>query len=158
MADTAITISKSRVTPLTNPERHSGFTHKFKVRYSDIAFGTGNTDTVTVTLSATPTKWIVPQAMVNVLTAFAGAGSQALAIEVGATDVNFAIETVSVTAAGIKQPANGINTVATPANSIGTAAQTLKLIFTNSVAGSPSELTAGELDVYLTILDAAKLP
>lgn len=158
MADTAITIAKARVSPLTNPERHSGFTHKFKIRAADIAFGAGATDTVTVTLSATPAKFIVTQAMVNVSTAFAGAGSQALTVKVGATDDDFAVAAASVFTAGILQPTTGANTVAAPSGATGTSAQTLKAIFTNATAGSPSELTAGELDIYLSILDVSKLP
>lgn len=158
MADTAITIARSRITPLLNPERHAGFTHKFKVKYSDIQYGTGSTDTVTMTIGTTPAKWIIPQAMANVTTAFAGAGSQALTMKVGATDDDFAIAATSVFTAGIIQPSTGCNTVAAIATSTSTSAQTLKIIFTNATAGSPSELTAGEVDVYLKIVDTAKLP
>jgi hypothetical protein len=156
MADTAITIAKNRLSVLTNPERHSGFTHKFNVKYADIAFGAGSTDTVTMTVTATPAKWMVTQAMANVTTAFAGAGG--LSVQAGATTATAFLAATSVLTAGIIQPTNGVNAVNTPGSSIGVAAQTIKFIFTCSVSGSPSALSAGEVDIYLCLVDTSKLP
>lgn len=155
MADTAVTLSKVRFTPLTNPERALGYTHKWTIPYGDIALGAGSTDTVTVTLGSTPAKFLCTQAMVNVTTAFAGTGG--LTIKVGATDDDFAVAAVTVLTAGILQPSTGANTVAAPTGAIGVAAQTLKAIFTNSVSGSPSALTAGSLDIYLSMADTTNI-
>ena len=63
MADTAITISDDRVSPLSVQEQAAtGFNKKFTVLYSDIAYGTGSSDTVTLTLGNSPTKWYVDRA------------------------------------------------------------------------------------------------
>jgi hypothetical protein len=48
--------------------------------------------------------------------------------------------------------------VANASQSTSTSAATLQLLFTNSVSGSPSALTAGAVDVYLNLQDAAQLP
>lgn len=156
MADTAVTISLLRVTPLSNQERGDhGFTHRFKVLAADIAFGAGATDTVTMTLGALPALWVVDKAVVNVKTAFVG--TTALAIIVGTTTTtNNFIASASVLTAGLIQPATGKNTVATIAGSTGTATKNLVAIFTNSTSGSPSALTAGELDIYLSIDEPPK--
>ncbi len=151
MADTAITLSASKVTPLSNQERGDhGFSVRYRISYSDIAYGTGSTDTVTMTLGALPAKWVVDKAAVNVTTAFAG--TTALAIIVGTTTTtNNFIASTSVLTAAMIQPATGKNTVATIAGSTGTATKNLVAIFTNATGGSPSALTAGELDIYLSI-------
>lgn len=156
MADTALTISSSRVTRLSNQEAAAvGYNFRAKVKYSDVNTGTGNADTVTLTLGSTPAKWLVTSAMVNVKTAFAG--TTAFTLKVGATDDDFAIASTSVMTAGIIQPSTGANTVAAPSGATGTAAQTIKAIFTNATGGSPSALSAGELDIYLNIVDTAQL-
>lgn len=151
MADTAITISDDRVSALSNQERGGhGFTHKFKVLYSDIAYGTGSTDTVTMTLGNSPASFVIDKAAVNVSTAFAG--TTALTIIVGTTtDTDNFIASTSILTAGLIQPSTGKNTVATIAGSTGTAAKSLVATFTNATGGSPSALTAGELDIYLSI-------
>lgn len=156
MADTAVTLSKTRFTPLTLPERALGYTHKWTILFSDMALGAGSTDTVTVTLGSTPAKFLCTQAVVNVTTAFAGT-TGGLSVQVGATTADFAIAAVSVLTAGIKQPATGANTVNTPAGAIGVAAQTLKAIFTNSVSGSPAGVTSGALDIYLSMADTTQI-
>ena len=84
MADTPLTISRTRVSPISSDESAvSGFTNKYTVKYRDIAYGTGSTDTVTLTLGTTPTNWFVDRAIANVTTAFAG--TTALAVIVGTT-------------------------------------------------------------------------
>lgn len=158
MADYPITIAKSRVTIESNPERLNGFTNKYTVKYSDIALSsaTGSTDTVTVTLGTTPTVWAANRAVANVTTAFAGTGG--LALTVGTSGSTAAIlASASVLTAGLKQNTNGMNSVATPTSATSTASASLVAVFTNSVGSSPSVLSAGELDIYLNILDLAKL-
>ena len=156
MADTAVTLSSTRFTPLTNPERHNGFTHKWTIRYSDMAFGAGSTDTVTVTLGSTPSKWICTQAVAVLRTVFAGT-TGGLSIKVGATDDDFALAAVSVLSGSVLQPSTGANTVAAPSGAFGASAQTLKAIFTNSTSGSPAGVTSGEIDIYLSLVDLTKL-
>lgn len=155
MADTAVTIAGSRVIPLSNQERGChGYSVAYRVSYSDIAYGTGSTDTVTMTLGALPAKWVVDKAAVNVTTAFAG--TTALAIIVGTTTTtNNFIASTSVLTAGLIQPSTGKNTVATIAGSTGTATKNLVATFTNSTGGSPSALTAGELFIYLSVDEPA---
>lgn len=158
MADYPITISKQRVAIESNPERLNGFTNKYTVKYSDIALSsaTGSTDTVSVTLGTTPALWAATRAIANVTTAFAGTGG--LALTVGTSGSTAAIlASASVLTAGLKQNTNGVNSVATPTSATSTASASLVATFTNSVGSSPSVLTAGELDIYLNVLDLAKL-
>jgi len=155
MADTAITINDDRVTPLSIQEQAAtGFNTKLTVLYSDIAYGTGSTDTVTMTLGATPAKWYVDRAMVNISTAFAG--TTALTVVVGQTgDTDAFITSQSVLTAGVLGAAGF--PVATAANSTGTSSVGLRAVFTNATGGSPSALTAGALDIYLRIKDTTEL-
>lgn len=150
MADTAITINSARISELSNQERLNGYTNKFKVLYSDIAYGSGSTDTVTLTLGSTPANFLIDKACVNVSTAFAGTTALTLIVGTTTTTNNF-IASTSVLTAGLIQPSTGANTVATIAGSTGTAAKSLVATFTNATGGSPSALTAGELDIYLSI-------
>jgi hypothetical protein len=78
MANTAVTLPDARKSVLSNQERAQGFTHKFKVLYTDVDEGGGSSDTVTVTLGNTPTDFIITKALVNVSTAFAGTGAIAI--------------------------------------------------------------------------------
>lgn len=155
MADTAVTISDDRVSPLSNQERAAtGFSHKFRVLYSDINSGTGSTDTVTLTLGATPAKYIVNAGLVYVSTAFAGTG--AMTIIVGpATSTAALIASTSILTAGAL-----VATVGTPisTNLKAVTAGTFVATFTNSSSGSPSALTAGELAIYINIQDLSQLP
>lgn len=155
MADTATTLSKTKVVPLLNPEKHNGFTHKFVIDSTDIDNGTGSTDTETVTLGTTPAKWVCTHALVNVTTAFAG--TTALTISVGfGSNVTAAVAATSVLTAGVINAAG--SAVATASTSTATSAQAIKAVFTNATGGSPSALTAGQAVVYLRLLDAARLP
>lgn len=158
MSDTAITISGTRVTALSEQEIAAfGMTHKFNVQYSDIAYGSASADTVTLTLGATPAKFVIDKAAVNVKTAFAG--TTALAVVVGTTGSTNAFTTsTSVKTVAFIQPATGKNTIASIANGTATATTNLVAVFTNSTDGSPSALTAGELDIYLSMRDTTRLP
>jgi hypothetical protein len=147
MADTAVTISRSRVSQLSLQEQARGFSHKYNVKYSDVALGTGSSDTVTLTLGALPAKYAMNAALVNITTAFTG--TTAFTIKVGTTGTTDSLVTAqSVLTAGVLA---GVPTTATVRTA--TAAANLVAIFTNATGGSPSALTAGELDIYLNIID-----
>jgi hypothetical protein len=147
MADTAVTIARNRTSELSLQEQARGFSNKFTVKYSDIAYGSGSTDTVTVTLGALPSKYVLNNALVNITTAFAG--TTALTLVVGTTTTtNSLVTSQSVLTAGVLA---GVPTTATIRTATATA--NLVAIFTNATGGSPSALTAGELDIYLNIVD-----
>lgn len=157
MADTPLTIAKARVSVVEHPDRLNGYTHKFNVKYSDIACGTGNSDTVTLTLGTTPTRWACTRAIANVVTAFAGTTSFVMIVGTTTGTSAFLASTV-VSTAGLIQPTTGANTTGTIASSTGSSAVVYKAIFTNATGGSPSALTAGELNIYLNIIDLDQLP
>lgn len=157
MADFPITLSGNRKYPLTDIERGcAGVTIKYTIPYSDVAVtsATLTADTVTVTLGALPDKWLVDKALVNITTAFAG--TTALTINVGTTTSTSAFVTAqSVLTAGVL---NQASTVPILTNATATASKNLVAVFTNATGGSPSALTAGSLDVYLNVQNAALLP
>lgn len=147
MADTAVTISRADTSQLSLQEQARGFSNKFHVDYSDVALGTGSTDTVTLTLGALPSNFVLNNALVNVTTAFAG--TTAFSVNVGTTSSTSALVTAqSVKTAGVLA---GVPTTATLVK--GTASVSLVAVFTNATGGSPSALTAGSLDIYLNIVD-----
>jgi hypothetical protein len=152
MANTDVTLGDTRKTTLSNQERAQGYTHKYTIKYTDIDEGSGSSDTVTVSLGDTPTDFIISKAMINVTTAFAGTG--ALVIEVGTDgDPNNFISSVTVMTAGPTISAVGGAPV-TLAGTFAIASDALEALFTNSSSGSPSALTAGELDIYLAMHSA----
>lgn len=134
---------------------YSGFTHYWEVPYTVLS-GTGLTgasDTVTVVLMDTPKDWVVLKAVANVVEAFDGEATQALTLQFGTDgDPNAVIEATSVFTAGpIVGGAGGAP--ATQANAEGAASDVLELLFTNATAGSPSELTAGKVKIWASVLD-----
>lgn len=152
MANTNVTLSNERKNIFSNQEKLIKFTHQFNIKHTDIAFGTGTEDTVTVSLGNTPSWFIVNAAAMRVNTAFAG--TTALTAQVGTTtDPNNFIADTSVKTVAFVQPSTGMNTLATIAGSTATAAVELIVTFTNATGGSPSALTAGDLDVFLAIAD-----
>lgn len=158
MANFNVTISDDRVSPLSvQEEAGTGFSHKFRVLYSDInnASATGSTDTITLTLGSTPTKWYVNRALVNVSTAFAGTGALTIAVGTSSNSAGMVAAT-SVLSAGVINAAG--SAVANAGQSTATSSATLQALFTNATSGSPSALTAGVLDIYLNLQDASKLP
>lgn len=163
MADLTYTLTNARKAVLINPEKHNGFNVKYNIPYSDVvaagATSGDTTGTVSVTLGATPAKWAVTAAAINVKTAYAGVTSQAMTASVGTSggDVAWAVPATSVFAAGLKTATGGANAVTNIANAQGTSSSTLIAKFTNSAAGSASTLTAGDLDVYLRVLDLSQL-
>jgi len=152
MANTDVTLDNARKSVLSNQERAQGFTHKYTIKYTDIDEGSGSSDLVTVTLGATPTDFIISKAMVNITTAFAGTGG--LSIQVGTDgDPNNFITATSVLTAGPLISAIGAAPV-TLAGTFAPASDQLEALFTNSSSGSPSALSAGELDIYLAMHSA----
>jgi hypothetical protein len=147
MADTAVTIARADTSQLSLQEQARGFSNKFHVDYSDVASGSGASDTVTMTLGALPSNFVLNNALVNITTAFAG--TTAFTVNVGTTSSTSALVTAqSVKTAGVLA---GVPTTATLVK--GTASVNLVAIFTNATGGSPSALTAGSLDIYLNIVD-----
>ena len=147
MADTAVIIARARTSELSLQEQARGFSNKFNVKYSDVALGSGSSDTVTLTLGALPSKYVLNNALVNVTTAFAG--TTAFTIQVGTTTTTNNLATAqSVLTAGVLA---GVPTTATIRTA--TASANLVAVFTNATGGSPSALTAGDLDIYLNIVD-----
>ena len=147
MADTAVTISRADTSQLSLQEQARGFSNKFHVDASDVAFGAGSSDTVTLTLGALPSNFVINNALVNITTAFTG--TTAFTIQVGTTTTtNNLVTAQSVLTAGVLA---GVPTTATIRTA--TASANLVAIFTNATGGSPSALTAGELDIYLNIVD-----
>jgi hypothetical protein len=152
MANTDVTLPNARKSVLSNQERAQGFTHKYTIKFTDIDEGGGSSDTVTVALGATPTDFIITKAMVNITTAFAGTGG--LSIQVGTDgDPNNFITATSVLTAGPLISAIGAAPV-TLAGTFAVASDALEALFTNSSSGSPSALSAGELDIYLAMHSA----
>ena len=152
MANTDVTLGNTRKTILSNQERAQGYTHKWTIKYTDVDEGTGSSDTVTVSMGDTPTDFLITKAMINVTTAFAGTG--ALTVQIGTDgDPNNFITAITVMTAGPTISAAG----AAPVTLVGTfaiAVDALEALFTNSSSGSPSALTAGEMDIYLEMHSA----
>ena len=155
MANTDVPLDNARKSVLSTQERAQGFTHKYTIKFTDIDEGGGSSDTVTVALGATPTDFIITKAMVNITTAFAGTGG--LSIQVGTDgDPNNFITATSVLTAGPLISAIGAAPV-TLAGTFAVAADALIATFTNSSSGSPSALSAGEMDIYLAMHSANDL-
>ena len=149
MANTDVTLGSSRKVILSNQERAQGFTHKWTIKYTDIDEGSGSSDTVTVSLGDTLTDFVISRAAINVTTAFAGTG--ALTVQVGTDgDPNNFITAITVMTAGPTISAAGGAPV-TLAGTFAIASDALEALFTNSSSGSPSALTAGEMDIYLAM-------
>lgn len=134
-----------------------GCNMKWNIPYTLVATGTGASDTVTVALGNTPANWVINNAMVKIKTAFVGTGTQTFSLTVGTTTTtNACIASADLIATGVAYlpPAAG---VPVSTNLTGTAAKALVAVFTNAAAGSPSAITAGELDLYLNVVDGSKL-
>ena len=152
MATTNVTLGASRKCTLSNQERAQGFTHKYKVLFTDIDEGSGSSDIVIVALGNTPADFVISKAMVNVTTAYAGTGGLSIKVGTDDDDDNF-ITATSVLAAGPIISAAG-SAPATLTGSFAAASNALQAKFTNSSSGSPSALTAGELNIYLAMHNA----
>jgi hypothetical protein len=152
---TAVTMLATRKTPLSEQEQAAtGYNSKFTILYGDIGAGVSADEVVTITLGATPTKWYIDKAGFNVKTAFNVI--TALTCTVGTTTSTAALmsSTSILTAAFLNQ------TVGTPilTNTNGVSAVNLVAIVTAAGTGGVGGLTAGQLDIYLRVINAAKLP
>jgi len=155
MANASTTLPSTYSSPMTDIGRINGWSIKYTVPYTYVAQSTasGSTDAVTVTLGTTPAGWAVNDARACVTTAFAGTtGGLAMTVGTAATVTAF-IASTSVLAAGQigSQPLYGL------INATGTTATSLVAVFTNSVSGSPSGVTAGSVDIYLNLQPTATL-
>lgn len=156
MANTNVTIKAANVGLLPLPERTAGFTHRFRVSYTDVNFGTGNADTVTMTLGTTPTNFFVSRAAVVISTAFAG--TTAFTMTVGlSTSATCILASGSTLSSGMLLNTNGANVVNAPATAAGSTATAIIATFTNATGGSPSALSAGILDIFLGYENPLKL-
>ena len=154
MANYTATLADSRKTILSAQARaYSGFTHKWTIKYTDIdddsATSTG--DTITVALGDTPTDYIIMRAMMNVTTAFAGGGT--LTMDVGTDgDEDAFINLQAVTAVG---PIIALGALpVTVAPTFAAASDALQAHFINSSSSNPAALSAGEVDIYLSMISA----
>lgn len=126
MADNAYTLSalnQARLQVL--PEsvtRQFGYTHLFRLLYSDINTAGAQGDTVTVTLGSTPTNYLLGGAAIYVKTAFAtSSGTPTITGQVGITsDTDALVEATSVKSAGFIS-----GQVALTDSTTGTASNTL---------------------------------
>ena len=154
MANYTATLADSRKTILSAQARaYSGFTHKWTIKYTDIdddsATSTG--DTITVALGDTPTDYIIMRAMMNVTTAFAGGGT--LTMDVGTDgDEDAFINLQAVTAVG---PIIALGALpVTVGSTFAAASDALQAHFINSSSSNPAALSAGEVDIYLSMISA----
>ena len=154
MAALTATLSPTRVSPLTLPERLLDFNVRYFIPYSDVALAsaTSATDSLTFTLGTTPATWSVQGALAYIYPAFAGTTALTCTVGTSTTPSAFLAST-SVLTAGTWQPANGAGSVTTPASAMGTAAINLVAVFTNATSGSMSALTAGGLEILLSVVD-----
>ena len=152
MANTDVTLGDTRKNVLSNQERAQGYTHKWTIKYTDIDEGSGSSDTVTVSLGDTLTDFVISKAMINVTTAFAGTGAMTVQVGTDGDPNNYITAVTILTAVPTISAAGGAPV--TLAGSFAVAADDLEALFTNSSSGSPSALTAGEMDIYLAMHDA----
>lgn len=154
MANYTATLAKSRKTTLSAQARaYSGFTHKWTIKYTDIdddsATSTG--DTITVALGDTPTDYVIMRVMANVTTAFAGGGT--LTMDVGTDgDEDAFINLQAVTAVGPIIALGALPVTVGP--TFAAASDALQAHFINSVSSNPAALSAGEVDIYLSMISA----
>ena len=89
---------------------------------------------------------------INIKTAFAG--TTAMTVVVGTTtSTNAFVTSQSILTAGAL-----VGALSTAAISTATATKNMVAVFTNATGGSPSALTAGDLDIYLNIIDVGTDP
>lgn len=152
---TAVTISPTRVTPLSEQEvAATGYNARFRVLYSDLGTASSASEVTTITLGATPAKWYIDKAGVNITTAFAGI--TAYTVIVGTTSSTAALtSSTSILTAAFLNQAVGVPVLT---NTTATAAVNLVATFTAAGTGGPAALTAGQLDIYLNLTNTALLP
>lgn len=159
MADNTSTLTSSYVRVLSAQERTAtGFTHAFRIPYTEVysASLTTQGDTKTITLGSLPTKFLITRAGVLVTTAYATTGTLTVAVGTSTDPDNYVDDTTAKTAAWI--PAASGGAPITLAGSYGVAGGTLVAQFTTQAStGALSDITAGDLTIYLGIVDTGKL-
>lgn len=155
MATYTTTLPATYISPCNDIERLQGWNTKFVIPYSVVALASATTatDVVTVTLGATPAKWMVDKARAVITTAFTTTGTGTLSVQVGSTSSVAAFVTAQsvLTAAALGQA----STIDQLTNATGTAAVSLVATFTSAAVASISPLTAGSITVLLNVQDQA---
>ena len=152
MASYSVTIPKARATPLSLEEQAStGCNTRWRLLTSDVAYATATAtnDVLTFTLGNTPANWIVNRALANVTTAFATTTAATLAVGTTSSTAAF-ISAQDILTAG---PLEMVSTVPIGTNAQGTAATSLVATVTNATGGSLSGITAGQVDIYLNVVN-----
>ena len=166
MADQAVTLATATsatnaklLQPLSAEQtRQTGFTHRWRIPFDvlNTASWTTQGDTITVTLGATPAKFLVTRAMVDIRTAFATTGTLTVQVGTTADKGNFVDAQTAKTAAIIIGAAGALPV--TEAGTVGIASVSLCATFTTQAAtGAPADITAGSCDVYLAVIDTTSL-
>ena len=157
MADQSVLVSDLSVSPQVLPletQAATGFTHKAVIKASDInnSAWTGQGDTVTVGLGATPTVWLVDKVAVIISTAFATTGTLTIQVGTDGDPDNFLDAQDAKTAAMLLADTSA--TIKTEAGSFGVASDNLVARFTTQAStGAPSDITAGEMTILLSIIN-----
>ena len=156
MADNAATLSTSYVQVLSAQQRaERGFTHVIRIPYTEVYSATQTTqgDTKTLTIGTTPARYVVDRVLVDVATAYATTGT--LTVSVGtSSNTALVLAAASCKTAGVLSADAG-NAAANKCT--GTTAATLQVRFTTqSSTGAISDITAGDLYVWLRIIDLAQ--
>jgi hypothetical protein len=155
MANFNVTIPGANITPLITPEQVNDYTVRYVIPFSLlVATGSaGSTDTVTVLLGNTPANWYVSGAYAWLSTIFAGT-TGGLSLEVGTTASAAAfLPNTTVLSGGFISASTGPNTTAVVASSSGATTTAINAIFTNSVSGGMTGLTAGSVEILLSVHD-----
>ena len=159
MPDQTLTLLPSFVETLpAETVRQTGFTHKWTIPHTQInnPTWTADGDTVTVTLGVTPGKHLVSKAAALVTTAFVTDGTLSLQVGTSTDPDNFIDAQSCKTAGPLIGAAGGVPV--TEAVSFGNTAQTLVARFTTQAStGAPSDISAGEVVIFLALTDLGSL-
>lgn len=162
MANYNVTIAGANVSPLVKPEQsQGGYTVRYQIPYTTLTTSGASAaaDTVSVILGTTPATWIVSSLLVDIPVAFAGtAGASATTCTIGTTTTATAFaSSFSLLSAGVYQPPNGPNTVATPSAATGTSTITMQAVVTQT-CGLISGFTTGFMTILLGLYDPTATP
>jgi hypothetical protein len=157
MADQTKTLSSEFIEILpAETTRQTGFTHRYRIPFTEInnSAWTTDGDTVTVTLGSTPAKFLVDKVMVDIKTAFVTDGTLGIQVGTDGDPDNFldvqSAKTQALLAAGVS------GNIVTEAGSFGIASDVLVARFTTQAAnGAPADISAGEAVVWLAVRDLA---
>jgi hypothetical protein len=151
------TLARTSITPLGGNEFMGNYNVKYTIPYTVVATGTGfegtaTTEDITVTLGSLPATWVVDKSLVHVTEAFAN-GTGTILLALGTTSSTSAFMTATTVAtAGFVQPTHGTNSLDSPSAAAGTASAAMVATFTAGDVAA-STISAGSLDIYLSIID-----